>query len=159
MAVEAVSGNRFFTSRAYTDNGNEYRRSNYGKFIGSGVGIAGGALVGYKGTNFVKEVIQIVKEANVYETLTKSFDEFLKSRKLEPLTEAQYTEIPQTLLKACSKWSKIIVGALAVGTALVGLGIGACGDSIANVVKRKNADKAASAENSQKTGATDKVAE
>ena len=141
MAVEPVSGNKFFTSRAYTDNGNEYRRSNYGKIIGSGVGVAGGALVGYKGTKLVNQVMPIIKEYKIYETITQFMDGIGQANGRAALTEAEYIELPKQMFKYGSKLSKIVIGTLAVGTALAGLGIGAFGDSIANVVKRKKADK------------------
>lgn len=141
MAVEPVSGNKFFTSRAYTDNGNEYRRSNYGKIIGSGVGVAGGALVGYKGATTVNKVMPIIKEYKIYETITQFMDGIGQANGREALTEAEYIEMPKQMFKYGSKLSKIVIGTLAVGTALAGLGIGAFGDSIANVVKRKKADK------------------
>ena len=49
--------------------------------------------------------------------------------------------MPKQMFKYGSKLSKIVIGTLAIGAALAGLGIGAFGDSIANVVKRKKADK------------------
>ena len=141
--------NKFFTSRAYTDNGNEYRRSNYGKIIGSGVGVAGGAYVGYKGAKLVNQVMPIIKEYKIYEAITQFIDEALQANGKAPLTDAEYIEMPKQMFKYGSKLSKIVIGTLAVGAALAGLGIGAFGDSIANVVKRKKADKAA--ENSTPT--------
>ena len=141
MAVEAVSGNKFFTSRAYTDNGNEYRRSNYGKIIGSGVGVAGGAYVGYKGAKLVNQVMPIIKEYKIYETITQFVDGIGQANCREALTDAEYIEMPKQMFKYGSKLSKIVIGTLAIGAALAGLGIGAFGDSIANVVKRKKADK------------------
>lgn len=149
MAVEAVSGNKFFTSRAYTDNGKEYRRSNYGKIIGSGVGVAGGAYVGYKGVKLVNQVMPIIKEYKIYEAITQFVDGIGQANGREALTEAEYTEMPKQMFKYGSKLSQIVIGTLAIGAALAGLGIGALGDSIANVVKRKKADKAA--ENSTPT--------
>lgn len=149
MAVEAASGNKFFTSRAYTDNGNEYRRSNYGKIIGSGVGVAGGAYVGYKGAKLVNQVMPIIKEYKIYEAITQFIDGIGQANGREALTDAEYIEMPKQMFKYGSKLSKIVIGTLAVGAALAGLGIGAFGDSIANMIKSKKADKAA--ENSTPT--------
>lgn len=145
MSVDAVSGPKFFTSRAYTDNGNEYRRSNYGKIAGTTLGVGAGTYVAVKGAKIYKELIPLAEKSGIFEfipTLVDQISQSLNEGK-SILTEAEATEMPKFLLKYSKGISKGIIAGLSAGAVLLGLGLGGIGDGITNIIKRKNADKAA----------------
>lgn len=146
MAVEAVNGNKFFTSRAYTNNGNEYQKSNYGKIAGAAVGIGTAGYVGYKGYNINKQIYPIAEKNGLHTIVCELISQQLDAMDM-PLSEKEYAELPQKILKFSKKATKIGAILATAVTGLLFLGIGSMGDSIANFVKRKNVDKKAKVNN------------
>ena len=151
MATEAVSGPKFFTSRSYTNNGNEYRKSNYGKIAGATLGVGAGAYVATTGVKIYKELFPQIEKSGIFESLPEVLNQiaqnFNEGKAL--FTEAEIKEFPEYLMKFTKKTFKGVVTAISVGVVLLGLGLGAVGDGITNIIKRKNADKAASTTKSE----------
>lgn len=145
MPVEAVSGPKFFTSRAYTDNGNEYRRSNYCKIAGTAVGVGTGAYAAFKTAKIGKEVLPLLESNGILDYVVDMIDNVMQSVKEEAaaLTEAESKDLKSMVTNYSKKAFKGVSVAMFVGAALLGLGLGGIGDGIANIVKRRNADKAA----------------
>lgn len=149
MSVDAVSGPKIFTSRAYTDNGNEYRRSNYGKIAGTTLGVGAGTYVATRGAKAYKEILPLVEKSGIVDFIPALVDQisqgFNEGKSI--FTEAEAKEMPEIILKYGKRFSKGVIAGLSTGAVLLGLGIGGIGDGITNIIKRRNADKAAKAEN------------
>lgn len=149
MPVDSVSGPKFFTSRGYTDNGNEYRRSNYGKIAGTTLGLGAGTYIATKGAKIYKEVVPLAEKSGLLEALPQLINSIAPSvdETFKPLTEAEIEKLPKEFLKYGKKGFKGIIAGLAVGATLLGIAVGGTADGITNIFKRRNADKAAKAEN------------
>lgn len=128
MAIQPIGVQPNFTGKkAVTYKGNEYEKTNNGKLIGTGAGIAlSGIMTTCTLKAFNKEtVLQTLK--NAYEGAKdalpqKSFDEYLKSMK---------------------KMSKVSCAVMSGLTVLLGLGIGALVDKNKNENRAFKADMAA----------------
>lgn len=151
MPIEAVSGPKFFTSHAYTDNGNEYRRSNYGKIAGTAIGAGAGTYFAVKGAKVYKEVLPLVEKSGIFEALPEIINSFGSSLDESfKLTETEIKEAPEVFLKYGKRAFKGAVAGLSAAAVLLGLATGGIGDGIANIVRRRNADKAATQDKSAK---------
>lgn len=135
--VQQINPN--FQSKGVTPNNNIYDKTNIGKYIGAAAGLAYGGyhavgiyrqsktpefkdwIAGYL-ESFIEQIKKIDKNFNLSET-------------------ADIRETP--LFKKGLKWGKAaaIIFALAIPAA-IGLGFGAIGDKIANVIKAKKVDNA-----------------
>ena len=132
-AVDIVRAAHLSTQQK-TSKGNDYNKSNYGKFAGTALGVGMGGHFWYKFNKVKKdpEFFEIVNDTtrNLFEGLSDKFDDF----KITP--EQLEKEVPKLIKKYVNAGGLLVVSAILA----LGLGIGAIGDSIANHFIRKNAD-------------------
>lgn len=148
MSINAINSVNF-TAKRVTKNGNEYDKTNVGKYAGMGVGTAAGAGFGLH----VKHVINkgMKEEGKTFEELLKGVlgDTFtsLKSRLGDAAKEAETAaengvdEVAETTLKWAKRGFKAFPVILGAGGLLAGLGLGAIADGIINHNRAKKADK------------------
>ena len=123
------------TSTQKTKNGNNYNKSNYGKFAGTAVGL------GY-GTHMLYKYSKMKKDPQFFETVINVSKDTINNL-VENFGDIKITqeELDNEIPKFMKKFVNRGMFALAATIVAVGLGIGAIGDSIANHFIKKNADK------------------
>ncbi len=134
MAIDPVSSLRILTPQK-TSNGNDYKKSNIGKYAGGLVG-AGFASKFLYDTSKVSKSIDLKRMfIPIFDSIAKSIDNYTKS---EPLPRADFRAVRRASFVNGIRIGVPVVAALKLGA---GLAIGAIGDGIANYCSRKHADK------------------
>ncbi|MEE3350280.1 MAG: hypothetical protein VZR09_09610 [Candidatus Gastranaerophilaceae bacterium] len=134
MAIDPISSLRIMTPQK-TSQGNDYKKSNIGKYVG---GLAGAGFA----SKFLYDASKVSKSADlkrmfipVFDSIAKSIDDYTKSK---PLQRADFRAVRRTAFVNGIRIGIPVVAALKLGA---GLAIGAIGDGIANSFLRKHADK------------------
>ncbi len=134
MSIQSISAVNFTGKKRYTNNGNEYEKTNAGKYVGMGVGAAAGAgYPAYILHNMFKpenkgELMKLL------DTYCKNFNESCKNQ------FGQDVKLTTKTLTKCIKALPVVSGAVVL---LAGLGLGAIVDGIINHNRAKKADKEA----------------
>ena len=147
MSIQSVNSISFSGKRV-TKNGNEYDKTNAGKYTGMGVGAAAGAGFGIK---VYHDVTKTIKEAgNEFEngvkdvlgdTLTSIKNRFSNlAQDTGTAVENNIDEITEMSMKMTQKAFKVVPVILGLGGLLAGLGLGAITDGIINHTRAKKAD-------------------
>jgi predicted hydrocarbon binding protein len=132
--VDIIKATHIITPQK-TSKGNDYNKSNCGKYAGTAVGLGLGSHFLYsfnkmkKATDFFEAVNDVAR--NTIEGLSNKFDDL----KITP--EELETDVPKFMKKFVNRGAFV---AAAVMVAL-GLGAGAIVDSITNHFLKKSADK------------------
>jgi len=135
MAIDPISSLRIITPQK-TNQGNDYKKSNAGKYVGGLVG-AGLAAKWVYGASKVSKSVDLKRMfIPIFDSIAKSVDDFTKT---EPMPRADFRAVRKT---SFVNGLRIGVPAIAVLKFGAGLAIGAIGDGIANYFSRKGADKA-----------------
>ena len=136
--------NSVLTHNAYTDNGNKYQRSNYGKIAGGVAGLASGTAIAVKGNKVVNSAFKEMADSGVFTQISEGIVEALKSfpDAVKELKAKNVEEISADIVKYAKKSGKVGVGIIAGAVAATCLALGGIGDAITNTVKRHKADKA-----------------
>lgn len=146
MTISAIS----FGSNALTDKGNDYNKTNTGKYVGTGLGATYASYNIYKNIKFknlpmgekIKQVEQMLDKVKTKaEKFGQFFDKSFKFDKKD-MPNISKAEI-QKLIEKNEKYFNLKLGRIFVVTSLMGLGLGAITDAIINNSRQKHADKLA----------------
>lgn len=162
MTVQAVNSINF-TGKSKTTNGNEYTKSNIGKYVGTSVGLAAGLRYDYLVTKEIKKTFSPVKRIIVewYNGIISKKSGMSVKDMLEEceIGIKQFRAVRKKALAFGMKTMMILTPLLCAGVAL---GVGALADKLVNTYRAKKADKAnqtiqndnAKADNTGDTGNT-----
>ena len=142
MAVDFK--NSVLTHQAYTDNGNKYQRSNYGKIAGGAAGLVSGATIAVKGNKVVNSVMNEMANSGLWTPIAESIANALESlpEVVKEVKAQTVEEITADMVKYAKKAGKVGVGIIAGLAGVTCLALGGIADGITNCVKRHKADKA-----------------
>lgn len=141
MSIQSVNAINFTGKTAQTKNGNEYEKTNAGKYTGMGVGAAAGAGYGVYIINKVNKSYSLKKY--IINAFNSGFTQFGKLGNIKNTIsqlEISLKEFRATRYKCLSRILKAIPAILGAVTLLAGLGVGAITDGIINHTRAKKAD-------------------
>ena len=157
MSISAINSVSF-SGKRLTKNGNEYDKTNAGKYIGMGVGTAAGAGFGLKVYHDVTKAINEAGndlENGIKDVLEDTFTS-IKNRfsglaqNTGTAVETNIDEVTEMSMRMVGKVFKVVPVVLGLGGLLAGLGLGAITDGIINHTRAKKADNAAKTETENK---------
>ena len=136
MSVDIVSATQIMTPQK-TAKGNDYKKSNIGKYVGTTAGIATGG-------HFLYTLHKAQKGTALWEAVNETAITTI-NKLSEILGDVQFSpeELSDEIPKYIKKIFKIGGPAIAAGIVALGLGVGAIADTITNHFIRKSADKKA----------------
>ena len=140
MSIDAINSVNF-TGHAVTKNGNDYNKTNVGKYIGTAAGVAWVSCPLYVITKNDRSYRRFVVET--WDKLVSFAAE--KSDAFKELRDLPRKEYRAARFEGVSHGGKVGVILATIGLPLVGLGLGAVADGIVNHFRAKKADKSINA--------------